>query len=113
MITLAFLLRLAVGIGLNKGLPVYGYGEEAQYHGYVFRDAHERDIAAWNLAKSDEPIWTSFREEVKVDQYGGLLSLSAGVYRYLSPDAHRPYLILILGIFMNALAVPTESQWSE
>lgn len=106
MIALAFFLRLVIGIGLNKGLPVHGYGEEAQYHGYVFRDAHERDIAAWNLSRSEEPIWASFRDEVKADQYGGLLSLSAAIYRYLSPDAHRPFLILILGAFMNALAVP-------
>lgn len=105
MLALAFLLRVGIGIAMNKALPVYGYDTEVQYHGYLFRDAHERDIAAWNLAQSDSPLWVSFSSEIKVDQYGGLLSLSALVYRYLSPDAHRPYLLLILGAFATAAGV--------
>jgi hypothetical protein len=102
---LAFVLRAGLGIALNKALPVYGYDTEVQYHGYLFRDAHERDIAAWNLAESNSPLWVSFGSEIKVDQYGGLLSLSALIYRYLSPDAHRPYLVLILGAFVTAVGL--------
>jgi hypothetical protein len=102
IIALAFVLRVGIGIGLNKALPVYGYDTEVQYFGYVFRDAYERDVAAWNLAQSDAPLWVSFGSEIKADQYGGLLSLSAFIYRYLSPDAHRPYLVLILGAFFTA-----------
>lgn len=105
MLILAFILRIGLGIGLNKALPRYGYDTEVQYHGYLFRDAHERDIAAWNLAQSDAPLWVSFSSEIKVDQYGGLLSLSALVYRLLSPDAHRPYLVLILGAFTTAVGL--------
>ena len=106
MMILAFLLRLGIGIGVSKALPVYGYKTEVQWHGYLFRDSHERDIAAWNLAQSDAPLWTSFSSEIKVDQYGGLLSLSAAIYRYLSPDAHRPFLVLLLGAFATAIGIP-------
>ena len=40
------------------------------------------------------------------DQYGGLGLTSAPIYRYLSPDAHRPFLMLILGSLFFALGVP-------
>jgi hypothetical protein len=106
MMAAAFLLRLIIGIAVSEALPVYGYGTEVQWHGYLFRDSHERDIAAWNLAQSDAPLATSFSDEIKVDQYGGLLSLSAAIYRYLSPDAHRAYLILILAAFASAVGIP-------
>ena len=106
MMVLAFVLRMGIGVALAKGLPLYGYPEEAQWHGYVFRDAHERDIAAWNLASSEKPLWVSFKNEIAADQYGGLLSISAAIYRFLSPDAHRPFLVLILGAFMSSLAIP-------
>lgn len=106
LVALAFILRLGGGIGLSLALPVWGYAEDEQQAGYLFKDAYYRDTQAWNLALSAEPLWTSFREEFSTDQYGGLLALSALVYRYLSPDAHRPYLILILGAFFAALGVP-------
>ncbi len=106
-----------IGIAVNKALPVHGYETEVQWHGYLFRDSHERDIAAWNLAQSDAPLWVSFQSEMKVDQYGGLLSLSSFSYRYISPDAHRPYLLLILGAALTALGVPffrraVEQRWN-
>jgi hypothetical protein len=118
MIILAFFLRLGVGIALQKGLPVFGFEQEVQQSGYVFRDAFERDMAAWNLAGSNEPLWVSFQSEIKADQYGGLLSLSALLYRYLSPDAHRATLVLMLGAFMAALAIPffwisIKQRWSR
>ncbi len=106
LIILAFLLRLVFGIGLSLALPVWGYAEQEQQAGYLFKDAFYRDTQAWELARSGKPLWATFREEFSTDQYGGLLALSALVYRYLSPDAHRPYLILILGAFFAALGVP-------
>jgi len=106
LILLAFSLRLAFGIGLSLALPVWGYPEPEQQAGYLFKDAHYRDTQAWDLARSGEPLWSSFRDEFATDQYGGLLALSALVYRVLSPDAQRPYLILILGAFFSALGVP-------
>jgi hypothetical protein len=103
---LAFLLRLAAGIGLSTALPHWGYPKAEQQAGYLFKDAYNRDYQAWSLAQSSQPLWASFREEFVTDQYGGVLALSALVYRYISPDAHRPFLILILGAFVFALGVP-------
>ncbi len=118
LVALAFLLRLAGGIGLSLALPVWGYAEEEQQAGYLFKDAYYRDTQAWDLARSGKPLWASFRDEFSTDQYGGLLALSALIYRYLSPDAHRPALILILGSFFAALGVPflwraARLRWNE
>ncbi len=106
MIVLTFFLRLGIGITVSLLLPQQGYDEPVQQAGYLFTDAYRRDLQAWKLAQSAEPLWASFREEFASDQYGGLLSLSAGIYRYISPDAHRPFLVLIVGALMSALAVP-------
>jgi hypothetical protein len=93
----AFLLRLGVGLALVWLLPAFGYAEnEASQAGYLFKDAAMRDDSAWLLAGSDAPLWQAFSGGVEGDQYGGLLALSAGVYRYLSPAAHRPLLIVLL-----------------
>jgi len=106
MVVAAFIIRLAAGIGLSLALPRWGYFEPEQQAGYLFKDAHYRDIQAWDLAKTDSPLWATFSEEFYTDQYGGLLALSALVYRYLSPDAHRPFLMLVLGAAVAALGVP-------
>lgn len=106
MITAAFIIRLAVGIGLSMALPQWGYFEPEQQAGYLFKDAHYRDLQAWDLAETESPLWVTFSEEFATDQYGGLLALSAFVYRYLSPDAHRPFLIILLGAAVAALGTP-------
>ncbi len=105
MMLLAFLLRLVFGVGMTLALPVFGYDSEQQNAGYLFYDAFFRDDDAWGLAISDDALWATFQEDFSTDQYGGLLSLSAGIYRYLSPDAHRAQLILILAAFAPALGV--------
>ncbi len=105
LVALAFLTRLAVGVSLGLVLPVAGFDEPEQNAGYHFYDAYQRDMQAWDLATSDRPLSDSFVDEFSHDQYGGLLGISAVVYRYLSPDAHRPFLILILGAFTTALGV--------
>lgn len=106
MIGLTFLLHLVIGVGLSLALPAWGYDEPVQKAGYLFFDASQRDTQAWELAKSNAPLLQSFEQEFATDQYGGLLALSAAVYRYLSPDAHRPSLIIILGAFIMALGLP-------
>lgn len=106
MVALAFVLRLAVGIALSLGLPIYGYDEDTQNNGYLFRDAQHRDHQAWVAAQNHEPIWVALNKDFYSDQYGGLLSLSTLVYRYLSPDAQRSFLILILTAFAGAVGVP-------
>ena len=106
LIVLAFGLRLVLGVGLSLALPVAGYNQPGQKAGYLFYDAFRRDQTAWDLAKSDKSLLSSFTEEFKTDQYGGLLALSAGLYRLVSPDAHRPWLVILAGAFLFALGVP-------
>jgi hypothetical protein len=106
IISLAFALRLLVGVSLYLGLPIYGHEDEDDKAGYVFTDAHRRDDQAWGLASSDRPILDAFTNKFAYDQYGGLLAFSAFVYRYFSPDAHRPLMLVLLSAFVGALGVP-------
>lgn len=105
LILAVFGLRLMVGIGLSLALPSLGWDEPAQNAGYLFYDAYSRDNQAWQLAQSDTSILDQTREEFYTDQYGGMLTISAMVYRVLSPDAHRAYLVTILGAFVFSLGV--------
>jgi hypothetical protein len=107
MVALAFGLRLALGLTVSFGLIAFGYqNEKVQQTGYLYADAFTRDNDAWDLAQSASPILSSFQQQIVSDQYGGALALSAAVYRYLSPDAHRRFLILILTAFAYTLGVP-------
>lgn len=106
IVALAFAVRLLVGVSLHLGLPVYGHEDEDDQAGYVFTDAHIRDDQAWTLAGSDRPILDAFSRKFSSDQYGGLLAFSAFVYRYLSPDAQRPLLLILLSAIVAALGVP-------
>lgn len=106
IIALAFLLRLAVGVTLQLALPIYGHSDKDDRAGYVFTDAHNRDDQAWQLASSDKPIVEAFSKKYVSDQYGGLLAFNAWIYRYLSPDAQRPLLLILFSAFFAALGVP-------
>jgi hypothetical protein len=102
MVALAFLLRLGIGSGLYALLPVAGYESPAQQAGFLFADAYDRDQQAWELAHSNLPVYAGLSQQFISDQYGGQLMLCAAIYRYLSPDYHRPYLELILAAFAAA-----------
>jgi hypothetical protein len=102
----AALLRLALGAVWFLALPAGGYDTEVQQAGYVMEDAFNRDQAAWQLARSDESLFVSFQGYSSTDQYGGLLYLSAGIYRYLGGAEHQPLLILVLAAAVSGLAVP-------
>jgi len=106
MMVAAFLLRLVYGAFLSWGLPHLGYEEPGQQAGFVFTDPFVREQSAWELANSGESLLRAFSEDYPTDQYGGLLALSALIYRTLSPDAFRPGLILILAAGAMALSVP-------
>jgi len=106
MMLTAFALRLILGILLAYGLPKFGYPEDSQLAGYFFYDAYMRDSQAWSLATSGESLVKAFSGAFANDQYGGLLALSALVYRFFSPDAHRPYLLVIVSAGVSALGVP-------
>lgn len=105
-VSIAFLLRLLVGVGLSLVLPVWGHESDVSRAGYLFFDAYTRDRQAWNLAQSGDSLLGAFGNEFSGDQYGGMLALSALVYRLFSPEVHRSYLILILTAFAAAAAVP-------
>ena len=107
VVALAFALRLAGGVAAYTLLPVYGYPDSKDGQaGYTYTDAHKRDEQAWKLASSDKPILGAFSGEYSSDQYGGLLALSALTYRYLSPDAQRPLMLVLLAAFVAALGIP-------
>ncbi|MBN2046978.1 MAG: hypothetical protein JW750_03960 [Anaerolineaceae bacterium] len=102
----AFVSRLLVGIFFMLTLPVWGYDNDQQNAGYLFKDAYTRDTSAWTLAVTDESLTQTFQADFFTDQYGGLAFLSAAVYRFFSPDTHRPYLVLILTSFVFAVGLP-------
>lgn len=117
-IFLTFLLRLSLGVFLFIALPVLGYDEDPTNAGYLYLDAYRRDSDAWQLAQSGAPLASAFQAEFTTDQYGGLLSFSALIYRVFSPDAHRPLLILILTSLASALGLPflwqvVRKRWGE
>lgn len=106
MISLAYILRLAAGIGMFTLLPLYGYHEPTQSAGYVFYDAAQRDRQSWELAESHQVWEAATGKEFVTDQYGGLLALSAAAYSVFSPDVHRPLLIVLFAAFAGAIGVP-------
>lgn len=101
----AVFFRLLSGVTWFVALPAGGYDTDVQNAGYVMEDAFNRDRAAWELAKSDQPLVSSFQGASSTDQYGGLLFLSSFVYRYLSPSVHQPLLILAIASAVSGLAV--------
>lgn len=106
MVALAFSLRLLGGTATYLLLPSGGYPEPDDQAGFVYTDAHRRDDQAWGLAASEHPILDAFSEKYAYDQYGGLLAFSGLVYRTLSPDAHRPLLLVLLTALGTALGLP-------
>lgn len=105
-IGLALFLRLGAALTFSTLLPIIGYETDEQNAGYIFTDAFRRDSQAWQLAHSGAPLLEVFNQKHYSDQYGGLLALSALTYRLLSPDAHRPLLIVLLAALTAALGVP-------
>ena len=103
---LAFMLRILLGIFLTWALPRFGYAEQVQQAGYYYADAFTRDGQAWHLAGSGLSLWRVFNREFMSDQYGGLLFLSGLIYRLFSPDAHRPYLMILMSAGASALGIP-------
>ena len=96
IVSLAFLLRFVGGVATYLSLPVIGYEDVDDKAGHVYTDANRRDAQAWELAGSGRPILDAFQSNYAYDQYGGLLAFSALAYRVLSPDAHRPLLLVLL-----------------
>jgi hypothetical protein len=106
MLLLALFLRLGLGMTFSYILPPYGNDTVVHNSGYIFRDAFTYDSEAWGLASSDDPLWRAFDKSYgSEDQYGGLLFFNSLFYRFLSPDAHRPWLIVLLSALAGAIGV--------
>jgi hypothetical protein len=106
MLLLALLLRLGIGIFFAYVLPVSGNDNEANRAGYIYRDAFTYDSQAWGLAASGTPLWKAFSRSSGIEeQYGGLTFTLSLTYRLLSPDAHRPWLTILLSALIGALGV--------
>lgn len=101
----AVLLRIMAGIIWYTSLPVMGYGTQPELRGYVMADAHDRDRAAWRLARSDQLLFSAFTNRFKADQYGGMLFFSALIYRYVGGHTHAPLMMIVVTAVMSALAV--------
>jgi len=106
MMMAAFIFRIVFALFYTWGLPLYGYDERPQRVGFIFEDAFRREENAWSLALSDQPLTRAFSDDYETDQYGGMLALSALVFRTLSPDAYRPVLISILAAGAMAMSIP-------
>jgi hypothetical protein len=106
MVALAFALRFAGGVATYLVLPINGFDDEDDKAGFVYMDAHRRDDQAWKLATSDRSIIGGFNQSYAYDQYGGLLTMSALTYRSLSPDTHRPLMLVLISAFMAAIGLP-------
>lgn len=106
MMLVAFFLRLALGVFLAWGLPQFGYDTAPQQAGFVYNDPYLREGNAWMLAQSDKSLLDGFGDTYLGDQYGGMFTMSAFIYRYISPDAFRPVLITILAAGASSLSLP-------
>jgi len=99
------LLRLAVGVTWFLVLPKWGHGTDVELAGYVMSDAHRRDLAAWDLAQSEDSLLSAFQDYRLADQYGGMLYVSAAVYRFLGSDTHQPLMMVVLTASFSALTI--------
>jgi 4-amino-4-deoxy-L-arabinose transferase-like glycosyltransferase len=104
LIVIAFLFRIALGVGSYFYLPHSGHADsQPQQAGYLFFDAFRRDSQAWDLAQSAKPLDKAFDQKFSSDQYGGLLWLSTFVYRYLGGTTHQPLFMVALAALIGSL----------
>jgi hypothetical protein len=104
-LTAAF-LRLAIGVTLMIALPVVGYLNNRHHQaGFFYEDAFGRNYRSWELAISGKPLLIAFSGEIPGDQYGGMMFLTALLYRTFGLDFHRPFLVLILNAAASVCGV--------
>lgn len=106
MIGVAFLLRLALGVGLMQLLPAFGYDTDQQNAGFVYTDPYRREMQAVDLARSDTPIYEVLTGKYPTDRYGGYLALSVFMHRVVGGGEYFPQLMLILSAFAAAAGLP-------
>ena len=105
---IAFVLRLAFGLATVNLLPIYGHpGERREEQGFLFDDAWRRDAEAWAVSNQEELTFRdTLTRDYHNDQYGALAVMSMWLYKYISPDARRYTLIMLIGAFFSALGLP-------
>jgi hypothetical protein len=104
----AAILRLAFGTVWYVVLPSGGYASPAERVGYVMADAYNRDRAAWQIAQWHKPLeraLPAIRAYKKFDQYGGMLLISAVVYRTVGGQTHQPLMMVVITASFSVLAV--------
>ena len=108
LLLLSFGLRFGFGLASVNLLPEYGHpNERREEMGFLFDDAYRRDEEAWTASvKEDLSFTDTLTREYHNDQYGGLALLSVWLYEYISPDARRFTLIILIGCFFSALGLP-------
>lgn len=104
-ILVAIGVRLTLGAVLFRVLPVAGYPTWPQQAGYVYWDAYKRDTDAWAISRMQDPGPGLAAARTTSDQYLGMVTFSAGVYRLVSPDAHRPLVMVEFAALASALGV--------
>ena len=104
----AFVLRLAFGLATVNLLPKYGHpGERREEQGFLFDDAWRRDAEAWAVSNQEDLTFKdTLTREYNNDQYGALAVMSMWLYKYISPDARRFTLIMLIGTFFSVLGLP-------
>jgi hypothetical protein len=103
---LAAALRLFAGATWSQLMPIYGHGTPEEKAGYIMSDAYTRDRTAWDLATSEKPLLRAFQGTFrKADQYGGLLFISALVYRTVGSSQHLPLVMVAISAAVSSLAV--------
>ena len=108
MMIIGFALRLGFGLATVNLLPKYGHPDERrEQQGFMFDDAWRRDAEAWAVSHEEEISFVdTLTRTYKNDQYGALAAMSLWLYKYISPDARRFTLIMLVGNFFSALGLP-------
>ncbi len=99
LMLITFAIRIALGTLLYQGLPQFGFDTPVQQAGYVFSDASERDLSAFQITRDGGLFKQDLGEFRAADQYGGLLATSALIYQVFSPDSHRPLIMVMVSAF--------------
>ena len=96
LMLVAFFARVFLGLFIYTSLPNIGFGTPVELGGYAYSDAFRRDNRAIEWAASKSPLILIFQDDLLEDQYGGLLFVSASVYRIFGLNSPRPMMITIL-----------------
>ena len=108
MMVLAFALRFGFGLATVNLLPKYGHPDERrEQQGFLFDDAWRRDAEAWAVSRDEDVSFPdTLTMEYKNDQYGAMGAMSMWLYEFISPDARRFTLIMLIGAFFSVLGLP-------